>query len=85
MHPGWADTEGVRTSLPSFHKTFGSKLRTPEQGVDTVVWLALEVGVLGGGAGWSVCHAAPTTASAVLLLRAAPSLTWCTPPHPSRG
>jgi hypothetical protein len=43
MHPGWADTEGVRTSIPGFHKAFKDKLRTPEEGVDTIVWLALEV------------------------------------------
>ena len=43
MHPGWADTEGVRTSIPGFHKAFQDKLRSPEEGVDTIVWLALEV------------------------------------------
>lgn len=43
MHPGWADTEGVRTSLPGFSKSMASKLRTAEQGADTIVWLALEV------------------------------------------
>ena len=40
MHPGWADTPGVRTSLPGFHKLTRSVLRTPEQGADTIVWLA---------------------------------------------
>eukprot|EP00775_Hariotina_reticulata_P012698 gene12698-12829_t len=42
MHPGWCDTEGVRTSIPGFHKAFQHKLRDAEQGADTVVWLALE-------------------------------------------
>ena len=40
MHPGWADTPGVRRSLPGFHKLTRSVLRTPEQGADTIVWLA---------------------------------------------
>ena len=40
MHPGWADTTAVRTSLPKFHKTMEKVLRTAEQGADTVVWLA---------------------------------------------
>jgi dehydrogenase/reductase SDR family protein 12 len=41
MHPGWADTPGVRESLPGFHKLTRSVLRTPEQGADTIVWLAV--------------------------------------------
>lgn len=41
MHPGWADTEGVKKSIPGFHKTFENKLRTVQQGMDTVIWLAL--------------------------------------------
>jgi len=40
MHPGWADTPAVRTSLPRFHRLTRSILRSPEQGADTVVWLA---------------------------------------------
>jgi NAD(P)-dependent dehydrogenase (short-subunit alcohol dehydrogenase family) len=40
MHPGWADTPAVRTSLPRFHAVMGPLLRTPEQGADTIVWLA---------------------------------------------
>jgi dehydrogenase/reductase SDR family protein 12 len=40
MHPGWVETEAVRTSMPSFHKTFGSSLRTIEQGADSIIWLA---------------------------------------------
>ena len=39
MHPGWADTPGVRESLPRFARLMGPLLRTPEQGADTVVWL----------------------------------------------
>jgi dehydrogenase/reductase SDR family protein 12 len=40
MHPGWADTDGVRTSLPDFHAARAGTLRTAEQGADTAVWLA---------------------------------------------
>lgn len=40
MHPGWADTPGVVDSLPTFHKITGPFLRTPQQGADTIVWLA---------------------------------------------
>ncbi|KAJ0795887.1 putative NADP-retinol dehydrogenase [Helianthus annuus] len=42
MHPGWAATPGVATSLPSFSKSFEGKLRTSEEGADTVIWLALQ-------------------------------------------
>ena len=40
MHPGWADTPGVAHSLPGFHRIVGPWLRSPEQGADTIVWLA---------------------------------------------
>ena len=39
-HPGWADTPGVETSLPTFHKLTGPLLRDAEGGADTTVWLA---------------------------------------------
>lgn len=40
MHPGWAKTPGVADSLPAFNRVMGPLLRTPEQGADTIVWLA---------------------------------------------
>lgn len=40
MHPGWAATPGVYESIPDFAEKFGEILRTPEQGADTIVWLA---------------------------------------------
>ena len=40
MHPGWADTPGVASGLPAFHRAMRPLLRTPDQGADTVVWLA---------------------------------------------
>lgn len=40
MHPGWVDTEGVKTSLPTFRRITGPFLRDADQGADTIVWLA---------------------------------------------
>lgn len=44
MHPGWADTPGVATSLPTFRRVVGPLLRTPQEGADTIVWLAADDG-----------------------------------------
>jgi NAD(P)-dependent dehydrogenase (short-subunit alcohol dehydrogenase family) len=40
MHPGWADTPGVEGSLPGFYRLMRPLLRSPEQGADTISWLA---------------------------------------------
>ena len=40
MHPGWADTPGVASSLPLFRTVTGPLLRDAEAGADTIVWLA---------------------------------------------
>jgi len=40
MHPGWADTPAVRSSIPTFYRVTKRILRTPAEGADTVVWLA---------------------------------------------
>ena len=42
MHPGWADTAGLASSLPGFHRLMRPLLRNPRQGADTIVWLATE-------------------------------------------
>jgi dehydrogenase/reductase SDR family protein 12 len=39
MHPGWADTPGVRSSLPGFARVTSPVLRTADQGADTITWL----------------------------------------------
>lgn len=39
MHPGWVDTDGVKSSLPWFRATLRPFLRTPAQGADTALWL----------------------------------------------
>ncbi len=40
MHPGWAATPGVESSLPTFYKITKAILRSSEEGADTTVWLA---------------------------------------------
>ncbi|CAI5529482.1 unnamed protein product, partial [Closterium sp. Naga37s-1] len=40
MHPGWVDTAVLQTSMPGFYNTFKASLRRPEEGADTIVWLA---------------------------------------------
>lgn len=40
MHPGWADTDGVKRSLPRFRKILRSILRDAAAGADTALWLA---------------------------------------------
>jgi NAD(P)-dependent dehydrogenase (short-subunit alcohol dehydrogenase family) len=41
MHPGWARTPGVANALPTFNRLVGPLLRSPAQGADTIVDLAL--------------------------------------------
>lgn len=40
VHPGWADTVGVKTSLPKFRKILAPILRNDDEGADTIDWLA---------------------------------------------
>ncbi|KAI0560223.1 dehydrogenase/reductase SDR family member 12 isoform X1 [Gracilaria domingensis] len=40
MHPGWAKTPGVESSIPEFYNTFKNQFRTAEEGADTIVYLA---------------------------------------------
>ncbi|WP_439470715.1 SDR family NAD(P)-dependent oxidoreductase [Brevundimonas sp.] len=40
VHPGWADTAGVKTSLPKFRKILAPILRNDDEGADTIDWLA---------------------------------------------
>lgn len=42
LHPGWVDTPGLREGLPGFTRLIGRQLRTPGQGADTLVWLAVD-------------------------------------------
>lgn len=53
VHPGWADTPGLTSSLPGFGRLLGPLLRTAEQGADTAVWLAAAPdAVAGSGRFW---------------------------------
>ncbi len=50
MHPGWADTPGLVEALPAFRRFMKPLLRSPEDGADTILWLATTYGLrpLGG-------------------------------------
>ena len=67
MHPGWADTPGVRSSLPRFHRTLSAVLRSPADAADTVLWLlTAEEGGESSGGFWHdrrrrAIHRLPTT------------------------
>ena len=39
MHPGWAQTPGVKESIPVFNRLMKGRLRTPLEGADTILWL----------------------------------------------
>lgn len=47
MHPGWAATPAVERSLPRFWRLMRGRLRRPEEGADTVLWLAVAERVAG--------------------------------------
>lgn len=54
MHPGWADTPGVQSSLPGFRRFTQPILRTEQQGADTIAWLAVTPTLAGAnGKFWS--------------------------------
>jgi NAD(P)-dependent dehydrogenase (short-subunit alcohol dehydrogenase family) len=53
VHPGWADTPGVATSLPAFRRVTGPVLRTPAEGANTMVWLSVaSAEAIGNGGFW---------------------------------
>ena len=47
MHPGWADTPGLRSGLPGFSRALAPLLRSARQGADTIAWLAAAPEVAG--------------------------------------
>ncbi len=82
MHPGWVDTPGLASGLPSFTR-LRPLLRQPEEGADTAVWLA---------AGAARPSPAPGVSASVAVedgfwhdrhLRAEHDLPW-TRPHDGR-
>jgi dehydrogenase/reductase SDR family protein 12 len=53
MHPGWVNTPGVAGALPGFYRATRPILLRPQQGADTVVWLAaMPPDRLGSGRFW---------------------------------
>ena len=52
MHPGWVDTPGIASSLPTFYRLMRPLLRPPIQGADTVVWLACDPEPLASSGGF---------------------------------
>lgn len=62
MHPGWADTPGVRRWLPLFRLLSRPIIRDERQGADTVVWLgAAPEAVRTSGLLWQDRAPRPTT------------------------
>jgi NAD(P)-dependent dehydrogenase (short-subunit alcohol dehydrogenase family) len=62
VHPGWADTDGVRRWMPLFRAVTRPIIRTPEQGADTIVWLgAAPEGIESTGLFWHDRRRRPTT------------------------
>jgi dehydrogenase/reductase SDR family member 12 len=52
-HPGWVDTPGLRASLPRFTCLMRPLLRSPQEGADTIIWLASgPAGAQGSGEFW---------------------------------
>ena len=63
MHPGWAGTPGVVRALPRFERLTRRRLRSAEQGADTVIWLAAADAVhRHSGSFWFDRRAVPTHA-----------------------
>jgi len=60
MHPGWADTPGVASSLPLFRTLTRPLLRDADAGADTIVWLAATATQPAGGQFWHDRVARPT-------------------------
>ncbi len=52
VHPGWADTPGLRESLPGFRRVIGPLLRDAAAGSDTAAWLAWAGEATAPGGGW---------------------------------
>lgn len=52
MHPGWADTPGIASSLPGFRRLTRPILRTSGQAADTAVWLTATTPTPASGQFW---------------------------------
>jgi len=96
LHPGWADTPGVQDSLPRFHRYLKPALRSPAEGVDTLVWLVADDHALDDtGVFWHdrhprPLHRLPRTRRSDTPKRRAELWDWCRDqtgidPPPSTG
>lgn len=61
MHPGWAETPGVATYLPTFRRITRPLLRDADDGADTAVWLVATRPKSGPGHFWHDRAQRPTT------------------------
>merc|ERR1712062_618324 len=48
MHPGWAETTAVKESMPDFHRQMEGSWRSPDEGADTITYLAIADGLVSG-------------------------------------
>lgn len=76
MHPGWVDTPGVEHSMPWFYTLLKSRFRTPSEGADTLVWLALTQKNLPSGKFWFDRKQAPEAFFALKGLEEEENKLW---------
>lgn len=60
MHPGWANTPGITSSLPTFSRLTRPVLRDARAGVDTTTWLVATDPAPPGGGLWHDRRQRPT-------------------------
>lgn len=82
MHPGWADTPGVRSSIPLFGRLTAPILRTAKEGADTVAWLVASPDVGCSGRFWCdreavSVHRLPSTKRSDTPAARAALWNWC--------
>lgn len=51
-HPGWVGTDALAEALPGFTKRMGKRLRTADQGADTILWCLEQGQQLKSGLFW---------------------------------
>lgn len=84
VHPGWADTPGVADSLPTFGRIMGPLLRTPDEGADTMTWLAADDAACSASGGFWLdrrerpIHRLPRTRRSDTSERRQRLWEWCT-------
>ncbi len=55
-HPGWVGTDALAKALPGFTNRMGKRLRTAEQGADTILWCLEQRQQLKSGLFWFDRH-----------------------------